>query len=156
MILQSTIHMPIIFLGFYYNPVVVGFFALTRRVLIEPLTLIGEAISRSFFQKASELHREDRDISEMSIQLFHFLCLIIIFPMFLFGVIAEDAFGFVFGNKWLEAGLYAQLLIPMFIVDFILRPLSTFFDILIKQKEWLFFNLAFFIGNFFVFIIIHD
>lgn len=152
LIYQATVHMPVILLGFYFNPIVVGYFALTRRVLMEPLNLVGEAISRSFFQKTSELHREGKDISEVSIRLVHFLCLIIIFPMLLFGIFAQESFVLVFGEKWKIAGFYALLLLPLFIFDFIVRPLNSFFDILIKQKEMLFFNLGFFLCSLIVFI----
>ena len=152
LLLQATMHMPVILLGLFFNPIVVGYFALTRRVLMEPLTLVGEAIYRSFFQKTSELHREGRDISGLSIRLVHFLCVISIFPMLLFGVFAQEAFVLVFGEKWQPAGFYALLLLPLFIFDFIVRPLNSFFDILIKQKEMLLFNLGYFLCSLIVFI----
>jgi O-antigen/teichoic acid export membrane protein len=152
LILQSTVHMPIILLVIFFDPKVVAYFALTRRVLMEPIILVGEAIYRSFFQKASELHRDGKDTSELSVRMLHYLCFIVIFPMLFFGIFAREAFVLVFGEKWQQAGIYAQILVPLFIIDFIARPLNSFFDILIKQKEWLFFNLAFFSSSLFVFV----
>ena len=57
--------------------------------------------------------------------------------IFFFG---EELFGFVFGQDWRGSGTYSEILVPMFMINFISSPISSLPLVLRKQKE--FFKLA--------------
>ena len=61
--------------------------------------------------------------------------LISAFPVILIGIFAPEIFEFIFGNKWISAGVYAQLLIPMIFFKLIVSPVSYVFYIYKKLKE---------------------
>jgi O-antigen/teichoic acid export membrane protein len=48
--------------------------------------------------------------------------------------ISEDLFSFVFGQEWRVAGVYAKYLIPMFILKFVVSPLTNVHSVYEKQK----------------------
>ncbi len=146
-LLEATNHLPVILLAFFFNQQIVGYFALTRRVLSEPLLLFGNALSRSFFQKTSELYRENKDVRGFTLRTLHFHCFALIFPMLFVGIFAQDLFKIIFGAQWVHAGLFTQLLIPLFIIDTLLRPMMGLFDILVKQRERMLFNIALFVST---------
>ena len=48
---QLTTQSPVILLGVLFSPAVVGLFALSRRVMLEPIFVIGDALARVYLQK---------------------------------------------------------------------------------------------------------
>jgi O-antigen/teichoic acid export membrane protein len=122
---------------------VVGYFAFSRRILYEPIEVVGNGIARSYFQKSSKMHREGNDLSIVSKRLFQVLAAVVTLPMMLLGIIGDDIFYMFFGADWQEAGVYTQLLVPIYIATFFFRPISCLFDVLERQKDAFYFNLAF-------------
>lgn len=135
-----SINLPPILLTYYFNSAVVGFFSFGHRLLTLPMSLIGNSISQVFFQRSSEArHNKTLDIlTENTIK-----CLVVsVFPTLLLMVIAPDLFGFVFGEQWIEAGIYARILAPWMLGVFICSPISSISDILNKQEISLFMNIS--------------
>lgn len=138
---QLSAQAPVILLGMLFSPAIAGFYALGKRVLLQPINIIGDALAKSFFQRVSADYRSGKDVSGVTIKLLHALAVFFIPPMMMFSTVAEPLFRLVFGNEWIIAGYYATLLTPMFISVFLLLPFSVFFDLLEKQKELGTFNL---------------
>ena len=55
-------------------------------------------------------------------------------PFTILGIFAPEIFAFVFGENWKVAGEFAQIMTPMFFLNFIVNPLSYTFFIAQKQK----------------------
>lgn len=113
---------------------IIGFFALAQRTIIAPSDLITRAISDVFRQQASQAYASRGrcdDVFRAALRKLVFIG-IIVFPLGYF--IIEDAFSFVFGEEWREAGIYAQIMFPMFFLQFIVSPLSIMFVIAQKQR----------------------
>ncbi|MFA7072166.1 MAG: hypothetical protein WC138_06630, partial [Methanoculleus sp.] len=51
-------------------------------------------------------------------------------------------FTFVFGADWLTAGTYARILAPWLFAVFIFSPISSLFDVLERQRAYLFFEVV--------------
>ncbi len=124
----------LLFSGLLMGSSVVGFIGLTKRVIQQPLNIIGDAVSRSFFQKVSELHRDGNDYSFFCFELFRSLLSFSLIPTVLFACIAPDVFEIVFGPQWREAGYYYSILCASFLSSFLYRPISIIFDVQEKQK----------------------
>lgn len=124
----------IILLDLFFGTGVVGFFALTDRVLRGPFSIIGTAIRDVFRQKASEEYASTSNC--YILYKYTFIKLIIIssglfIPLFF---ILPSVFEFIFGSEWKEAGNYAQIMTPMVALQFISHPLSAMFMISQKQR----------------------
>jgi len=131
--------LPIILLAAFYSPIFAGFYSLSIAVIQLPSNLIGNAISQAFFPHANEAYRED-NLSLLVERLFKILIIVILFPLLILTMIGGDLFGIVFGNNWIEAGIFAQILSIFFIVNFIMNPISLIYIILEKQVFGLYFN----------------
>ena len=140
-IMQLTMEMPVLVIGAYFNPVIVGLYILSRRVLMEPAILIGEALSKTFYVKAAELHKQSEDLSELCSSLVLILFKLSVPPMCVFAVAAPDLFHVVFGEKWRDAGIYAVYLTPMYLMGFYMQPLTRLFNVLDKQRDMALFSL---------------
>jgi O-antigen/teichoic acid export membrane protein len=106
-----------------------------------PLSLIGNSIGQVFFQQATK----EKQITGKIINTFNTTAkklIIIGIPFFLtvFFVI-NDLFTFVFGEKWQIAGTYAQIMIPLFFIRFIVATVSAVDTIMERQNIYLLFNI---------------
>lgn len=108
-----------ILIASFYGSAALGYYLLAQRVLGMPTALLGSAISRVFFQQASEERQKTGNaIKTFKSTLRKFLIISIPTFVILF-LVVEDLFAIVFGEKWRIAGYYTMLLIPLFFTRFI-------------------------------------
>jgi len=124
--------MPAFLLAAFFSPAVVGYYALGFRVLQFPMSLIGGSIAQVFFQRASEA-RSDGTLPNFVESVFHLLVVIGIFPILTVTIVGPELFAVIFGDAWVEAGVYAQILSIWAFAWFISSPLSTLWAVLEKQ-----------------------
>jgi len=142
---QAVLDVPNLILAYFFNTEVVGFFSLGRRVLGSPISMIGEAISRVFYQKASNMKNKGKDVHVLISKVIIALFFLSVVPMAILFFTSSRLFAIVFGAKWVEAGRYVQLLIPLYIMKFVVSPISQTNLIYGKQKEGFLWQAAFFI-----------
>lgn len=119
-----------------------GLYDHSYRMLRLPLIFVGTAIGQVFMQRAAEMYNEGKDLLPMIRKAILILSLITFIP---FGVVfffGDDLFALVFGENWRESGAFSEILVPMFMVNFVSSSLSTIPLILRRQRS--FFILAIF------------
>ena len=136
--------LPVLMLGAFFSPAVVGFYALGFRILQMPMSLIGGAIGQAFFQRAA---KATGNIASLVGGLFQRLLTVALLPSLVLAIIGKDLFIFVFGHNWSEAGVYAQVLALWALVWFISSPLSTIYIVLEQQNTELTINVIIFISR---------
>jgi O-antigen/teichoic acid export membrane protein len=132
----------IFILSSFYGVAVVGLYSFTIALLQKPTQMIGQAVSQVFYQNASNKVANNLSIYNDTIRLIRNLALIggiIFLPILLF---APYLFSFVFGEKWRDAGVIAQIIAPWFFLRFIASPLANLAMILKKQKVFLFITIG--------------
>jgi O-antigen/teichoic acid export membrane protein len=122
-LLQSSCqHAPAILIAALYGPALAGFYALSQRIMGLPSKMLSEAASKVFIG-------EIRDVATLDLHryflrtttLFTGLGLIGAVPLVLF---APPLFALAFGEAWRDAGVMVQLLIPLYLVRFVVQPVS--------------------------------
>lgn len=136
---------PNILFATFFTAQSAGFFFLTQRVLQMPISLISNSILDVFKEEASKTYRETGQCKDIFVKTAKWLSFISIIPSLLMFFFVEDLFGFFFGSEWVEAGLYAKILIPSLAFRFIVSPLSFMVYIAEKQKINFFGMLSLFI-----------
>lgn len=141
-ILINTISamLPALLLGYFFTPVIVGFFALGHRVLAMPMGVIGSSLAQVFFPEATKSHRQG-SLAQITLKLFKQLVSLGMVPIILLTIVAPDLFAIVFGSRWIVAGEYVRWLSLWIFFQFISSPISTVYMVLEKQKEFLVFNI---------------
>lgn len=131
-------NLPLIFLARFFGSAVVGFYALSVRVLQLPMDLVLTSLNQVLFQKISEVYNSGEEtyilFKKSTVGLF-VLAIIPTMIMFLFG---PTIFGFVLGKEWVVAGEYARWLVLWLAVAFINPPAILFARIYRKQGFLLF------------------
>jgi O-antigen/teichoic acid export membrane protein len=131
-----------IFIPLFYSVATLGFYSLTQRLLGAPSTLIGESIGAVFFQEATkEKQQTGRAIKSFNSTIKKLTILGLLFFGGLFFIV-EDLFAFVFGEEWRIAGVYAQIIIPLFFVRFIIGTIGIMNTVFLKNKNGLIFQLS--------------
>ena len=108
-----------VMLSSLYNTEEVGYFSLSMTMLGIPLSLISDSVGKVFLKKASQ-EKADNGGFYVSYRNTSVLLLAIALPAFtLLYFIAEPAFFFVFGASWIRSGTFVKILIPLYIVRFV-------------------------------------
>lgn len=144
--------LPALLLGYFFSPVVVGFFALGQRVLSLPMGVIGSSIAQVFYPRAAEAQRTG-DLDGVTLQMFARLLGIGLVPLMLITIVAPDLFAVVFGQRWWTAGQYVRWMSLWLLFVFVSSPLSTIYYVKERQRDLLIVNVIMFIARLLVIII---
>lgn len=139
--------LPVVMLAAFFSPTIVGFYTLGNRVVRLPMILMGSAIAQVFFQRAAEVNIEGR-LSMTVESVFRRLVSFGLFPMLLLMVTGRDLFVSLFGERWAEAGVYAQILGVYMFFNFIAAPLGQLFSVLERQEVALVTNILLLLSRF--------
>lgn len=131
--------LPPLLLAAFFSSTIVGFYALGYRLLTMPSTLVGGAISQVFFRHAAEARKEGT-LARVAGGTFGRLMALGFLPILLVMIAGEEIFTVVFGSRWAEAGVYAQVLAPWILFNFVSAPMTAIFPVLEMQERFLLFN----------------
>lgn len=143
----ASVQLPVYVLGAFFSNTLVGFYALSQRVLSMPMNLVGAAVGQVYFQKAAECKEDTAQIKTLTWNLYRGLLWTGVFPIAALVIWGDVLFAWVFGKEWIIAGRYAQRLSIWFLFVFISSPLSNLFFIQEKQKQSLVLQLIIFISR---------
>lgn len=138
----ASMQLPPIILGIYFSTTVVGYYSLGNRFVGLPMVLFGGSIAQVFFPSAAKEYNETGKLTNIVSNTFKRLVQIGVFPFMILGFFGGPLFGFVFGEKWVEAGIYTQILSIYVLFQFISSPLSSVFAIFNRQGSGLFLTLS--------------
>lgn len=113
-----------------------GLYDHSYRMLRLPLVFVGSAIGQVFFQRCAEKFNNKETILPMIAKSIWLLAMLSVIPFGIVFFFGEELFGFVFGANWSESGVFSEILVPMFMVNFISSPISTLPTILRRQKTF--------------------
>jgi O-antigen/teichoic acid export membrane protein len=126
---------PIFLLQTFAGTGYVGNFVFTQRLLGIPQQYLSNGIVDVFKQKASESYINTGSCRHIFIKTLKTLIAVAVVPFTLLMVFAPDIFNLAFGNKWTQAGVFAQYLGFLFLLRFIISPLTYVYYIVGKLKE---------------------
>ena len=129
------LHLPALLLMSFFGSSVVGWYALSQRIINIPLTMIGKSVGQVYLGRASKLLQKD-PIALKDLFLKTALKLLII-SFSIIGIIALVSpwfFSIIFGEGWKQAGVYVQVLAFPSISKFIVNPLCQTLIVLERQN----------------------
>jgi len=149
--------LPILLISSFFGITIVGFYALSQRIVKIPLMFMGSSISSVFRQKASKLLVTTGSCRVLYLNTLKKLFILGTIPFIIFYFIAPDMFRVIFGEEWKVTGEYAQLLTPLFYLEFIIYPLRIMFIVAEQQAYTVYIQIyaiisvfiAFAVGNYY-------
>ena len=119
-----SLQMPYLIIPAIFSSAVAGLYFLVFRILMMPISVLGEAMLEVFRNKAMESLEEHGTCRPVFIKTLSSLVMIGLPPTLLLMLFGAEIFAFVFGEEWREAGLYATILAPMALFRLVCAPLG--------------------------------
>lgn len=117
-----------------FGPESLGQLSISQRFLVLPTYLIGKSMGDVLRSDAAEIYRKG-NLDTLLIKLTRKLVLAAILFSILIGAIFAPLVPLIFGSSWRGASIIMVYLIPFFIGQFIVTPISGFFESSLKLKE---------------------
>ena len=121
-----------VLLNMYFDSYVAGQYSIGLKIIQLPISIIGASFGQVFFKNASEKYHNNelysytkKYIKKLFLYTFPFGLILLFF--------GRELFVFVFGEKWINAGLYVQILSPWAVFWFVSSPISIIYIIVQKQ-----------------------
>ena len=121
---SSSQHLVSILIASFYSIASLGYYSLSEKVLGSPSAIIGRSIGQVYYQQGSQ---EKLSTGKVVNTFKSTLIKLILIGIPFFGIlffIVEDLFVIVFGEHWRIAGQYSKILLPLFLVRFVVSPLT--------------------------------
>jgi len=130
------LQLPAILLASFYGLQVAGWFTLGQRVIGAPMALVGQAVSQVYLGEAAQLARQNpSSLRSLFLKTASRLLLLGLAPLGLLALSGPWLFAQIFGAGWRDAGIYIQVLSLMFLVQFVVVPLSQTLNVL-ERQDW--------------------
>lgn len=130
----ASLALPMLLINTFFSGAAAGFFALTRQVILGPLSLVSSSVSQVLFQHVVEQKNKGLPLHGVITTMMWRLAAAAALMAFITLMIAPAFFALVFGEKWRAAGEYARILACAYGIRFIASPLSVVFLALERIK----------------------
>lgn len=141
-----SVNLPVILLAAYFTKDYIGYFSMTVGLLLLPVQLVGTAMGKVFYKKASDSSDTD-EVGRFALNLFRVSFFVGLAMNLLLIPFGEFLFSLVLGGSWHISGLYAGILAPWVLLTLVFSPLSVIFDARDKQYIELAINAVSFISR---------
>jgi len=122
-------NLPPLLIASFFGPMAAGLFALTHRVLSQPMAVLGKAVGDVFYREAAQAHRKNvlkQIVDNVYVKLVT-LAMPITTTIFL---VAPESFILIFGEQWKQAGELARWVSVWLFFQFIALPPTRVYPIL--------------------------
>ncbi|MCH8977694.1 MAG: lipopolysaccharide biosynthesis protein [Armatimonadetes bacterium] len=131
----AALSVPMLMIGAYFGAATLGMFGLAYRVMSLPAGLTTQAVSQVYMSEAGRLASVNpKSMRTLYTRTLRKLLVIGFVPHFAVVLFGPWLFGFVFGDGWQEAGVYARLLVATHYLNFAIGPLLTTLNMLERQR----------------------
>lgn len=125
--------LPVLLITKYFGLANSGIYGLAIKFTKAPVGIFQQSVSQVFYNKASKIYNDDGNLHELVTKTAKHLLLISLFiftPLFVISFYLD----ILFGEDWINVGLYSRILIPWLFFAFLSNPLTSLIIILNKQK----------------------
>ena len=129
-------------LGAAFGSQVLGWYAFALRIARAPLAMLGASVGQVFQQRAAQVFNEGGDLAGLARRTTLRLAWFAV-PFALLMAVAPALFAWAFGPGWREAGVYALILTPWMLLNFLTSPLSQLPLVVGQQGRALAFGVAY-------------
>jgi O-antigen/teichoic acid export membrane protein len=136
LIRNFSLYLPVIMLALLYSNSVVGFYALSNRLVRMPLDLITHSVRNAYLQKSSELRNRGAILRTSLTKLTISMAGLGSLPFLAVLLFGKTIVVLVLGAEWSTTGKYLQILAPAYYVTFVVAPSSALFVVFRRQGLW--------------------
>ena len=125
---------PTFLLSHYYDPAIVGIYAMSHRLLVLPTRVLSQSVRQVFYQRASELHAHGQPVARVFLRTTATLVAIVLVPTLVIVLFGPWLFSTVLGETWREAGEYARWLVIWLFFVYVNPPALSLMQVLRRNS----------------------
>ncbi|TXH02105.1 MAG: hypothetical protein E6P95_00550 [Candidatus Moraniibacteriota bacterium] len=122
-----TSYIPIFVLSPFFGAEAAGYFFMAQSIVRVPVVFLSKAVGEVFRQRASRQFNSKGNCRDLYVKTFWILIGVGAPGFGILAYVAPDLFSIVLGERWRDAGVYAQFMCVMFLMQFVSSPLSAVF-----------------------------
>ncbi|MEN8228514.1 MAG: oligosaccharide flippase family protein [Bacteroidota bacterium] len=127
--------LPVFIFSSFFSTAIAGLFTFGYMIIYRPINLIANAFYQVMFQRFVEKKHQEALILPEVLLFIRRSVQVMLIPFILMGIFAPEIFGFIFGEEWIEAGRYTQIILPWIFMVGLVMPLSFIPDLYKKQRK---------------------
>ena len=129
--------LPVLVLAHFFGASIAGLYAMADRLINMPISMGAMSVRRVYLQRAAAIKHRGGDLLHSYQRVTAYLMLLSLAPLALLMLTSEDMMRLFLGEKWGQAGAYAEILAPLLYIVLVSRPATALVDLLRKQRLWL-------------------
>lgn len=130
---SGAIQIPVILIAYYAVSAEAGFLMLAMRLLAAPMGLIGGAVAQVYLAEAADKNH-DGLLKEFTHKTIWNLLKVGAPPLLFAGLTAPFIIPLIFGSEWQRTGILISWMVPWFLMQFVISPVSMALHIKNSQK----------------------
>ncbi|MBO7084001.1 MAG: oligosaccharide flippase family protein [Bacteroidales bacterium] len=138
---------PTLILSQYFSKAEVGCFSIVIQLLLLPMSFIGAAMGKVYYQQLCQVRNDAAAIRQISKKVVDTVCIISILPLLFLAVGGDKLLVIFLGEKWVTAGAVALCLALWSFPTVLSQPMVPLYRTLDRQKNLLLFNALYFVGG---------
>ena len=133
----------VFFITAFFGAEELGYVAIVTSLLYMPITVLSMAIKDVFRQRAIDDFKEYGNCRDLYVKLLFPISLIAVFGFSILYFAIPPVLLFFLGEQWIQAGIYGQIMIPLFCLSFISMSLKDVFVVVEKMHIALYWQIFF-------------
>ncbi len=142
----STLSLPTIILALFYDKSSVGCLSIIFQLLLMPMSLVGSAMGKVYYQELSQNREDSNKIHRLSSSIIKVLTVVSVLPLLFICCGGDKLIVYFLGKDWTDAGEVAISLSLWSVPIIFTQPLLPLFRVCDKQDELLRYDLLYFFG----------
>jgi O-antigen/teichoic acid export membrane protein len=130
-------NLPFVLFGVMFSPAVVGLYAMARQLLYPPVRMVADSVRRVFFQKIAQMAGRGRSLQQAFLLATGALAVLGLPPLLIIMIFGQDLIAWFLGDRWSQAGLYAEIIAPWVFMVLLMGPSGSIFVVLREQRLFL-------------------
>lgn len=140
----AALNLPVIILSFYFGKAEIGCFSIIVQLLLLPMSLIGSALGRVYYQQISAAS-DILNIQKISLQVLKLTIWLAILPTLFLACGGDQIVEIFLGDKWTTVGPISLCLTLWSIPTILTQPLLPIFRKCNKQEEMFLYDSIYFV-----------
>lgn len=143
----STLNLPIIILAGTFSKSSIGCFSIVLQLLLLPMSLVGSAMGKVYYQELCSAACDSQRIEKMSESILNILLMVSVTPMLLLCCGGDYLVVLFLGDSWTTAGHVALILSLWSFPVILTQPLLPLFRAYNIQNVLLRYDILYFVGG---------
>lgn len=124
---------PVLLVGYFFGPIIAGYFAVVQRLINMPLTLAQQSLGQVYFERAAKEINDKGHAASITLKMISVLSIVALVATAGLYFVGEPVLVKYLGQEWSEASSYLVILLPVFFFRLIKAPINYW--ILVNKQE---------------------